>query len=1125
MSRRLLALLLILAGCGSPPPPTLPQQIAVLPAQTTPAQLGWWRYLGGDAEGAAAAFAQAPDDALAALGRARLAQDALDVRRTLAESARAAKLAGDAGTIAAVGQAWAARAATRLRDGKTLAKQALGAAARTPIKAHQHTVRVSFLPFLHLPRLHAAPPVLLGDQIKALGKHWALQTRRPKADADGLVLSTFSLPTGPVPLEVQVRGPAIAWRDGVVVAATPLAGHGPAILRFVAAGTGPLVLGWAADRHPRIWRHHAQVPAADDRPGPPVAERGPGVDWPWRYLHAELALLDGDAETAAQHLADAPQSPAFAMQRARLADITPDTPPGAARDQAQAAWQQAVDFAPARAHLALARIAWRQADPASARSHLKAVLARAPDAFFAHQTSVRLHLSEGEVEAAHRALEAARRAAANPCTLLADQAALADARAGSDAVLIAAYQRCKRPLDAADRLLNRHQPQRALAVLDALPDAQRKRRKAKQLRARALLGLGRINDARAVWDALPDPSNQLVAADLALALGAPDGMDRLAKLVAKHPTSAPALELMVAHPQLSPFASLVLDSEAAITRWQATDPQPGPAVRVLDHSAMIFTVNGKSLRWVHEVLAIRSRDAAERFGEIGLPEDVRLVALYTRKQDGRRLYAEEVPEKETITLPDLSTGDFVVAQYLDTGDNGYLYNSGFLTPRVYFQGVDLPAFFQRFEVYAKDRPTVHRLAGAPTPKAVQLGDRKGIRMQTGPVPLLTAEADTPPAPLWLPSARAGHAVVLTDDLAYLRDRVLKVRRRTPAFDAWVRSTVGKGTQAERINRLTRAIRERIEDSDGLMETPVAEALARGSGNRALVLSAALELLGVRHRLLTARVRSHVPSGPFLTVADFAYPLVQMGETIIDPGPERAAAGFFPFTLVGGDALVAWPPEAPTRPVALPTQRSVPDRRRVTVDLKWRKDGTLEGAVVDRIEGQEAIVVGHHLARLEPALRPRLVERLLVGVVGAAQVTALDDPTRQDPDGPLVLRYRFTAKVDDALTLGIFPAQPGRSYASRATRTLPLAINLPTDQIVTLRLDAERDFKGTLTPGVIAEGPYRFELTVDQDDDALTATTRTLIPGGVIPVADYAAFQRWAQAVDAAEQVRLTVTPR
>jgi hypothetical protein len=808
--------------------------------------------------------------------------------------------------------------------------------------------------------------------------------------------------------------------------------------------------------------------------------------------------------------------------RARLADITPDTPPGAARDRAQAAWETVVDFAPARAHLALARIAWRQADPGRARTHLKAVIARAPDAFFAHQTSVRLHLSEGEIEAAHRALDAARRAAANPCTLLADQAALADARPGSDAILIAAYQRCKRPLDAAERLLNRNQPQRALAVLDALSPKKAKTRKARLLRARTLLGLGRLADARTIWATLKDASSALVAADLALALGEADGMERLSTLVARHPTAAPALELMVAHPQLSPFAPLVLDTEAAIARWKKTTPQAGPAVRVLDHSAMIFTEDGKSLRWVHEVLAIRSRDAAERFGEIGLPEDVRLVALYTRKKDGRRLFAEEVPEKETITLPDLSLGDFVVAQYLDTGDNGYLYDSGYLTPRVYFQGVDLPAFFQRFEVYAKTRPTVHRLSGAPEPQAVQLGTRKGVRMETQAVPLLTAEADTPPAPLWLPSARAGHAVVLSADLAYLRDRVLKVRRRTPAFEAWVREMSGDGALRARIDRLTRAVREQIEDAEGLMETPVAEALARGSGNRALVLSAALESLGVRHRLLAARVRAHVPSGPFLTVADFAYPLIELDGDIIDPGPERAAPGFFPFTLVGGDALVAWPPEAPVRPIALPTQRSVPDRRRVTVDLKWRADGTLEGTVEDRLEGQEAIVIGHHLARLEPELRPRLVERLLVGVVGAAQVTRLEDPTRQDPDGPLVLRYSFTAKVDDALTLGIFPVQPGRSYASRATRRLPLAINLPTDQIVTVRLDAERDFAGTVRPGVIQQGPYRFELTVDQDDDALTATARTLIPGGVIAVDDYARFQQWAQRVDAAEQVRLTV---
>lgn len=1116
------ALLALATGCGGPPPPTLAQQVAVIDARTPAAQRGWWHYLAGARAEAQAAFAEDSTDPLAALGRARLAEDALDDRRALARAAAAAS--GD-GIIAAIGQAWAARAAKRLRDGDSLAQEALGAHARTRLTAHRHTVRVSFLPWLHLPRLHAHPPRIEGDRLIALGKPWALKEKRPKADADGIITTTWSLPAGIAHLELRVAGPLIAWRDGAVVAATPFDRHGPSTVRFSAPGQGPLIVAWAAARHPTLWQHRLPVPPSDDRAGPAMPERGPGVDWVWRYLHAELAILDGDAEAARAALEDAPQTPAFMALRARLAEVTPGLPTSTARDRARAAWRAVVDFAPARAHLALARLAWRAQDITAARGHLDAVLARAPDAFFAHRTSARIDLSEGRIDAARRALDAARRAAANPCSLLADQAALADARQSPDQALIAAYQRCGRPLDAALRLLDRSRPAAALTLLDGLAERTRKTTRARTLRARALIGLGRLPEARAVLSTLKDAASTLSAADLAFAQGADNAQATLKALAKAHPTASPVLELFVAQPELSPFAPLVLDTEAAIAAWEKQPPQSGPAVRVLDHSASIYYPSGKSLRWVHEVIAVRSRDAAERFGEIGLPGDVRLVALYTRKFDGRRLFAEEVAEKESVTLPDLESGDFVVAAYLETGDNGYLYDSGFLTRRVFFRGVDLPIFHQRFEVYGPKRPTVHRLSGAPAPVEVELAGRPGVRIDTHRVPLMPPVTDPPPAALWLPSARAGDAVVLADDLDYLRDRVLKRRRRTAAFDAWVRQKAG-APDARRLNRLVRAIREHVEDVDGLAETDVTEAITRGAGNRALVLSAALDVLGVRHRLLTARRRVHVPSGPFLTAADFAYPLIELSDgRFIDPGPERAPFGFVPFTISGGDALVAWPPEAGVRPVALPERRAVPDRRVVELDLHWKADGTLTGSVVDRLEGQEAIVIGHHLARLDPTQRPRLVERLLVGVVGAAQVTDLDDPAAQDPDGPLTLRYRFTAKPGDALALGLFPAQPGRSYATQAQRPIPLAIDLPTDQVVLLSLTSDRPFKGAPRAGALHSGAHRFDLVAEQDDDSLEVTAHLRIPGGLIPPGAYPDFRTWAIAVDAAERIRLSIDER
>lgn len=1117
-------LLALLVGCGSLPPPTLEAQRHVVETTGDFARVGWWRYLAGDAPGAAAAFAQAPGDPLASLGRAQLARDALDPAQVLAEAAHATTAEGVAGAVA---RAWLAEAADQLRDGE---KQMDSAPLRGPMRRllppDRHTLRVSFLAWLDLPRLLLRTPRVEGALLKALGRTWALEPAAPKADADGLVVSTWSVPAGTQALELVVGGPAIAWRDERVVAATDFTRHGPGTLRFPAPGQGALVVVWAADTPPKLWLHPAAPGSGDDHPGPPVPERSAGIDWLSRYLAVELSLLDQDAETAELRLADAPPTPAFAMQRARLAEQQPGLPVAAARDEARAAWQQAAEFAPARAHLALGLLDFRQGRPDEARRHLDAVLARAPGAYAAHHAYLRLHVSEGRTDEALRALDAARKAAPNPCRLLDDQAALTDGRPGAEDALVEAYVACDRPLDGARRLLDRHRPAEALAVLDGLKGADRKDKKAIKLRSRALVGLGRLDDARTLHAEVDDLESGLAAADLA---GADEAT--LRGLVQRFPTEYQALDLAAADPARLGFAHLLQDTEAAITAFLAEPPQSGPAVRVLDHSILLYLQNSKSLRFVHEILAIRSREAAEEYGEIGLPDGARLIALYTRKEDGRRLFAEEVAEKETLTLPDLESGDFVVASYLQPGDNGYLYESGYLSPRVFFRGVDLPIFRQRFEVFSFDagRPTVQSLLGAPAPEPEKLNERAGLRFEARRVPLLPPEGDSPPAGLWLPSVRVGHDVVLADDLAWLRDRVLDHRRRTLRFDAWAQKAAGKGSISQRIRRLARAVREGIDDDAGLMEVDVTEALASGRGNRALVLSAALESLGIRHRLMVSRTRVHVPPGPFVTVAEFAYPLlaieggVKKDKEIIwlDPGPERAEPGFIPFTVVGGDALQVWPAPGPHTPESLPEQRQVPDRRHVRLRLHWHADGTLTGEAQDRLEGQEAIVIGHHIARLEPDLRPRLIERLLVGVVGAAHVTSLDDPTTQDPDGPLTLRYRFTAKPGDQFPLGLYPVQPASSHAAEPERRTPLQITLPTDQTVEVTLESDRPLRGTPWIGQRHLGPHRFEVTADLDDDTLQVRAHTVISGGLTPPADYPDFAQWAREVEEHERIRLS----
>ena len=1179
------ALASLVIGCGAARPPTLAEQRAVVDASGDAARQGWWAYLAGDGAGAAAAFAQAGDDPLAALGRAQLARDALDPATARREGVRAAR---GAGRVALLGRVFAREAAALLPRGagsegaldpnqggegaldpSQQGEGALDPSQRVALTGALHTVRVSFLPHLHRDRLRDHPPREEDGKVRALGGWWALSEGAPRADADGLVLTRWPLAPGAAHIELLAGGPTLAWRDGVLVAATPADRPAAGRVRFTAAGEGPLWVAWASRRRVRAWRWSAPAP------GPPVLHGGPVVsgragenDWVEVFLAIEQALADGDAGEAGRWLAQAPVSAAFAQQQARLAELDASLPATAARDRARAAWTEALPLAPARARVALARLARRAGEVGEARAQVEGALVLAPESFEAHRERVRALLAAGFVEEAREAVAAAERVAPDRCLMLDDRIALG-VRSTDEAV--AAFEGCDRPLDAVARLLDDKRPEGALDRLDRLEDEGAQ---ALRLRVRALVGLGRLDEARrrlAEAGSLAEIDDRMASIDLERASDEAALEPLLRGLLADHPTAREALTVVAAWPEWSVFESLRIETEDVIAEYEGTVPLPGPAVRVLDHSALLYFGDGTRLRWVHEVIAVRSREAAEVYGELSLPaSDVVPVALYTRKADGRRLFAVDEPAKESLSLPDLEDGDYVVAIYLEPGDNGYLYDSGFLTPRVFFRGVDMPIFRQRLEVFAPEdmatdgtaadgmaadgtaadgmaadgmaadgmasdgmaaddtAPDFQRLVGAPEPEVVRLGARVGLRFEAAGVAVMPPEIEPVPPGLWLASVRVGRRVSLRDDVEFYRDRVLALRQETAAFAAWVRSRAGDGTRAEQVRRLALAVRAEVDGEAGLIRSAVAEAPLSGQGNRALVLSAGLSVLGVPHSLRMARPRSHVPAGPFLQVADFPYPLIELGDgTWIDPGPDRAAVGWLPFLMLGGDSIEVWPVAGPIGPRPLPVRRAVEDSRRVRVRAHWGADGVVRGEVVDTLVGQEASVIGRYLAQLDAEQRPRLVERLLTQAFPTGRVVRFEDPsgaggTGGAADGPLVLRYGFEAATGDALRLGMFPVQPGRRYAVEGARQIPLSVDLPTRQRVEVRLTSDRAMRVEGRAGVVAEGAARYGLGVEGDDEELTLKARLDVPGGVVAPGDYPAFAGWARAVDARERVTVMV---
>ena len=1141
-----------LAACGGRPESFQRQYDEAISAEApTPGAVGWWRYLAGDKAGAEADFAGTPDSPLRALGRARLALDALDDEAAVTAAQVALRLSEGDPELKAVrllAGLWARASVARLPAG-----HGVEAAPGQPValKTMTHTVRVSFLPFLDMRRLAQEGVAPVDSDVMALGKRWAL-SEKAKPDRDGLIITQVPLAADVAHLEIHVDGPMMAWRGGRVVVSDPVGRFPASIRRFSASGEGPLILAWAAPRAPKIWRW------------PQGAPQPPQAGWLARAWAVQRALIDEDPPEVTRLLAGAPDTPAFEGWRAEASEQDPARSGRRRRDAARIHWQAAAPLLGPRATLALARLDMAGGDQAEALRRVQAVIEAAPQAHEALRLRFELLLSLGDRAGARAALSEALGTAPDACDLLEGRATLAEQEGNPEArlPLVELYAQCDAPIKAIELLLRLERFEAALTRLKALEGHGEE---ARALEARALVALGRLEAATQLYARGKAAEDALALADLRAAavpgidpnlsavFPAADDPDTdlsvaLKALVMKHPRAREAIEIVRARPAWSPFAEIAVDTEATIRAYEAEVPLPGPAVRVLDHSALLIFKDGKSLRWVHEILGIRSREAAESFGELSLPEGAELLSLYTRKADGRRLYAEETPEKETISLPDLDEGDYVVAIYMEPGDNGYIYNHGFLTPRVYFRGVDMPIYQQRFEVFpfGGAEEDVQRLGlgddKGPAPRPTRLGARKGLRFDAEKTLLLPPEGLEVPAGLWLPSVRVGRKVSLKEDLDYLRDRLLARRRRTVAFDGWIDEILAEADEIDeadteaRLRALIAGVRGAVVEATGMTDHDVDRMRIIGRGNRAAVISVALEILRVPHRVLLSRPKIHVPSGPFLQAADFVYPLIEIlphsasalspkglaTSLWLDPAPDRAPLGFIPFIMLGGEALQVWPPAPTVAPLALPTTRAVTDQRTLEVKARWAADGTLTGEVVDTLVGQEAIVVSDYLGRLTPEERPRLVERLLVGALGTAQVVELTDPLAGPKDGPLVLRYRFKASAADRLNLGLFPVAPARSYASLAERSIPMAIELPTDQRVHVVLESDRPMSLKARPGERRSGPHVHTLSVEAAPRRLELRSHLRVAGGQIDPSAYEAFAAWARSVDSAERVQIEV---
>jgi cellulose synthase operon protein C len=558
---------------------------------------------------------------------------------------------------------------------------------------------------------------------------------------------------------------------------------------------------------------------------------------------------------------------------------------------------------------------------------------------------------------------------------------------------------------------------------------------------------------------------------------------------------------------LDPFR---LDGAAVIREFESGGRRyDAPAVLILDRTVSRVFPDGAQMVLTHNIVRVQSKDGIERWGEIAIPDGAEVLTLRTHKPDGTVREPEEIAGKPTISAPDLAPGDCVEWETLEIREATDAFAPGFLGERFYFQSLEAP--LDRSEYLVVTEPGVpldsDRRAGAPVPVVERgPGGLRVARFAARQIPQLFAERAAVPPIEWIPSVRVSSGVSLPRWSRFLADQLYGVSRSSPALRRVAEDILAKTpdrTGTHVAEAIWRWVSDHIEPEGDLFE-PATFSLARGRGNRTALLLALARTAGVKAEVAFARSLA-VAAGeaPFVPqeVDDFGDVLVRFpgaeGTAFVDTRLRHAPFGYLPPALSGAPFLVVGEERPRLRERASSTTT---DGRTVFISARIAPDGQATAQVSEELTGWPSLEwlelverAGDDRGKLRQDFEQRWLSQNFPGaVLGELKVDVRDKGNRG-----VRVTYTFShpeLAVRDAGGLKISPsffrAQPGRRFATEPRRrtTLLLGFDVPLD------LEARLD----LPPGAkVLDAGESAEIAAAADGTARFAERRE-VRGGAAP---------------------------
>ncbi len=590
-----------------------------------------------------------------------------------------------------------------------------------------------------------------------------------------------------------------------------------------------------------------------------------------------------------------------------------------------------------------------------------------------------------------------------------------------------------------------------------------------------------------------------------------------------------------------------VDGRAIIRAFiQSGRTYQAPSVLVLDRTVSRTFDDGAQMILTHNIVRVQSKDGIGRWGEITVPPGAEVLILRTHKPDGTFREPEEIIGKDSISAPDLAVGDFIEWETLDLREPHDAFAPGFLGDRFYFQSVEAPLDRSEYLLITPRQLALDfdRRAGAPVGVLTPGQDNTVLTtFAAHAVPQLFAEPSAVPAVEWIPSVRVSSGANLARWTRFVSDQMFGVTRGSPALRRLAR-TIAAGVAPDpsgqaflpdaQMAAIVRWVTDHIEAERDLLE-PATTTLARGRGNRAALIVALAQVLGLAPQLALARpVSVAAADAPVIgqELDDFSEVLIRFASTsgrtvFIDPRWRRAAYGYLPPAIDGAATFVIGAHDVEH---AVNVQ---PDHRSVAMSVRVGAQGEGDASVTETLTGWPSVEWAEILDSVgndRHKLRQDFEQRWLGQNFPGAELQELE--IEPGAAGETRLHYTFTdphfaAREGSEFKLAprFFRAEPGRRFASEQSRRTGLLVgaDIPLDLDARIALPPGARVVDAGASGTVTAGSLRFVEGRDVGHGAaptISLRRQTRLPIFRVPPALYDGVAASLRKVDPLEEAEI-----